>query len=131
MPTGRRKSGTPRTAPTAVAQSTLSFNSKTARVTKPSLNDAATKKATSKIPEVALVEAIDDAPEPEQVDLEPEVVEVPVRQPAKPVVAKDEADLKAEKVSDAQLKRYWKAEEDTRKAPRGMITCCSLLLRKE
>jgi DNA polymerase delta subunit 4 len=56
----------------------------------------------------------------EDAEPEPEVTKVPIRQPAaKPVVVKDEAEEKAEKISDAQLKRYWKAEEDKRKAPRG------------
>jgi DNA polymerase delta subunit 4 len=87
-------------------------------VTKPAAADASTKKASLKISEVALAEAV-DSPHSEDIDAEAEAVEVPIRQQTKPVVAKDEAEQKAEKISDSQLKRYWKAEEDKRKAPRG------------
>ena len=120
MPPGRRKGGnTSASARNAAAQSTLSFNSKSARVTKSSATDASTKKATSKISETALAEAVDNV-QSEDVVPEPEVVEVPIRQQTKPVAIKEEIELKAEKISDTQLKRYWKAEEDKRKAPRGM-----------
>lgn len=33
-----------------------------------------------------------------------------------------EAHARAEKVSDAQIKKYWKAEEEKRIAPRGMLS---------
>lgn len=132
MPPGRpRKSAgsttSSRATPSAAAQSTLSFNSKAARVTKPSITNTSTKKEALKIPEAALVEAIEDAePENTNVELEPEeTVQVPLRQPqqpVKPAVSEtDEVEEKAQKISDAQLKRYWKAEEDKRKAPRGML----------
>jgi DNA polymerase delta subunit 4 len=118
MPPARRKSGnTAASTRNAAAQPTLSFNSKSARVTKPSVGDASTEKAISKVSELALAEALEHG---EDAEPEPEVVEVPIRQQAaKPVVVKDEAEEKAEKISDSQLKRYWKAEEDKRKAPRG------------
>ena len=119
MPPTRRKSGNSQASTrTAAAQSTLSFNAKSARVTKPAVRDAAGKKSTSKISQAALVEAVDSV-QSEDVETEPKVVEVPVRQRAKPVIERDEAEQRAEKMSDAQLKRYWKAEEDKRKAPRG------------
>jgi DNA polymerase delta subunit 4 len=123
MPPGRRKSGNPSVSSrNAAAQSTLSFNSKSARVTKPSAADASTKKVSSKISEAELGEAVDNV-HSEDLNLEPEVAEVPIRQQAKPVAVKDEAEEKAEKISDPQLKRYWKAEEDKRKAPRGTYRC--------
>jgi hypothetical protein len=87
-------------------------------VTKPSAADASTKKISSKISDAALAEAVDNV-RSEDLDPEPEVAEVPIRQQAKPVAVKDEAEEKAEKISDSQLKRYWQAEEDKRKAPRG------------
>ena len=125
MPAGRRKGGnTPASARNAAAQSTISFNSKSARVTKSSATDASTKKATSKISATALAKAVDNL-QSEDVVPEPDVVEVPIRQQTKAVAKKEEIELKAEKISDTQLKRYWKAEEDKRKAPRGM-TCCIL-----
>ena len=113
MPPSRRKSGN------TAAQSTLSFNSKSARVTKPSAGDTSTEKAASKISEPTLTEAFEHV-QSEDAEPESEAIDVPIRQQAaKPVVIKDEAEEKAEKVSDSQLKRYWKAEEDKRKAPRG------------
>jgi DNA polymerase delta subunit 4 len=120
MPPSRRKSGnTAASSRNAAAQSTLSFNSKSARVTKPSAGDASTEKAASKISKPALTEAFEHV-QSEDAEPESETTEVPIRQQAaKPVVIKDEAEEKAEKISDSQLKRYWKAEEDKRKAPRG------------
>jgi hypothetical protein len=91
-------------------------------VTKPSAIDASAKKASSKISEAALTEAVDSV-HGEDVEPEPEVVEVPIRKQTKLVVAKDEAEQKAENISDSQLKRYWKVEEDKRKAPRGTNQC--------
>ena len=88
-------------------------------MTKPSAGDASTEKATSKVSEPALAEALEHV-KSENAEPEPEAVEVPIRKQAvKPVVVKDEAEEKAEKISDSQLKRYWKAEEDKRKTPRG------------
>jgi hypothetical protein len=119
MPPGRRKSGNPSVSTrNAAAQSTLSFNSKSVRVTKPSAADASTKNISSKISEAELGEAVNNV-HSEDLDLEPEVAEVPIRPQAKPVAVKDEAEEKAEKIANSQLKRYWKAEEDKRKAPRG------------
>jgi DNA polymerase delta subunit 4 len=120
MPPTRRKSGnTAASTRNAAAQSTLSFNSKSARVTKPSAGDASTEKAAAKVSEPALAEALEHV-QSEDAEPEPEAVEVPIRQQAvKPAVVKDEAEEKAEKISDSQLKRYWKVEEDKRKSPRG------------
>jgi DNA polymerase delta subunit 4 len=120
MPPARRKSGnTAASTRNAAAQSTLSFNSKSVRVTKPSAGDASTEKAILKVSEPALAEALEHV-QSEDAEPEPEVIEVPIRQQAvKPVAVKDETEEKAEKISDSQLKRYWKAEEDKRKTPRG------------
>ncbi len=107
MPVARRKNS----HISHKAQPTLSFNSKATRVTKPTASDTSIKKSAKLEPE--LVEALtDDAP----------TSEVAVRQQIKTEAAKqkDEATLQAEKITDAQIKRYWKKEEDVRKAPRGM-----------
>ena len=40
---------------------------------------------------------------------------------SRPPPKRDELAIQAEKITDAQIKRYWKKEEDARKAPRGMI----------
>ena len=119
MPPSRRKSGNASTSSrNPAAQSTLAFNDKSARVTKPSAKDPSAKKATSRLSQASPQQDVEDAAH-ETVELKPEVTEVPIRQQPKAAIVKDEAEQKAEKVTDAQLKRYWKAEEDTRKAPRG------------
>ena len=93
------------------AQPTLSFNSKPTKVTKPALPEPSIKKPSKAEP--ALVEAItEDAPTSE-VALKQQI-KIESNKP------KDEATLRAQKVTDAQIKKYWKKEEDARKAPRGM-----------
>jgi hypothetical protein len=108
MPAARRKSA----QKPHNAQPTLSFNSKPTRVTKPTTPDTSTKKS-SKI-EPALVEAITEHAPTSEVALREQVK----TEAAKP---KDEAALRAEKVTDAQIKKYWKKEEDVRRAPRGVV----------
>lgn len=102
MPAAKRKN----------AQPTLSFNSKSTKVTKPTASDPSTKKSAKLEP--ALVQAIvEEAP----------TSEVAIRQQTKTELAKpkDEATLRAEKVTDAQIKSYWRKEEEVRRAPRGMV----------
>jgi DNA polymerase delta subunit 4 len=94
------------------AQPTLSFNSKPTKVTKPAILDASIKK-TSKT-EPALVEAITNNAPTSEVALKQQIK----TESNKP---KDEATLKAERITDIQIKKYWKKEEDGRKAPRGML----------
>ena len=116
-------------------------------MTKPGTRqDDAAKKAASKLsdPTQAQIEdevkaigtpEAEDEPEGKegQVTPEPESkkVDVAIREsPLKPkstnpktkkkaVPAKDERELAAEKVTDAQLRKYWRAEEDGRLAPRS------------
>lgn len=105
MPPGRRKIA----QSSRNAQPTLSFHSKPTRVTKPTASDTSTKKSTKVQP--PLVEAItDDAP----------VSEVAFRQQVKTEFAKpkDKSAIRAEKITDAQIKKYWAKEEAVRKAPR-------------
>ncbi|KAK6381426.1 hypothetical protein LTS17_004484 [Exophiala oligosperma] len=129
-PRGRRSKGS---TPTH-AQSRLSFNN-SARVTKPGTRqDDSAKKAASKLSEVtqAPVEHEIETPEPEADELQatPESeskskeIDVAIREsPLKPkttnpkakkipVPDKDERELSAEKITDAQIRKYWKAEED-------------------
>ncbi|KIW60165.1 hypothetical protein PV05_00404 [Exophiala xenobiotica] len=141
MPRGRKAKG----AAASNAQSRLSFNN-SARVTKPGTRqDDAVKKAASKLSEPAQAQVEDevraietpeteDEPEANEVQVTPEPeskkVDVPIREsPLKPktttpktkkktVASKDERELAAEKVTDAQLRKYWRAEEDGRLAPR-------------
>lgn len=120
MPTTRRSAGSARGHTSLTkGQSTLSFHSK---VTKNVKNDA--KKAVASPPvskvelptEESVEEAeVDDVVEPdtkedsdEEAEVEPEVPEVP---------EKTESELRAEKVTDAQIDKYWKAIEKKRISP--------------
>lgn len=111
MPQARRKSAQPRNA-----QPTLSFNSKPTKVTKPAIPDASIKKASKAEP--ALVKAIIEDASTSEAVLQQEVK-------VESIKAKDETTMKAERIPDAQIKKYWKKEEDVRKAPRGMMVTSS------
>lgn len=128
--------------PTTSAQSKLSFKN---RVTKPSDSVTSLKSAKAKLNEPA--ESIITTEIAKQTTPEPEVsskgksqaapAESPIRIIPSPSRAKskrrarrslndDDDDLSYEaaekealKVSDAQIKKYWKKEEDSRLAPRG------------
>ena len=122
MPPTRRKSANPH------AQQTLTFGPHSNKVTKPSIptssknlkaSPAQLSKALSTEPELPAVEDI------KPTETKEEVVEIPdadrglaFRVQGKP--QKDEIDEKARKVPTTQVKAYWKAKEDERKAPRGM-----------
>ena len=123
MPPARRKHSGPSARG---AQSTLSFGNR-AKVTKPSI--APTSKSIKADP--ALTESVSKAievPEPEA----PTTAEIAIEEQAHAEIAKPktEAEERAEKVTDAQIKRYWKSREDERKASRGEVdtasTWCSL-----
>lgn len=114
MPPTRRKSA----QISGHAQPTLSFHSKPTKVIKSTGSAPSTKKSSKAGP--ALIEAItEDAP----------TSEVALRQQIKTEAAKpkDEADLRAEKVTDAQIKKYWRKEEEVRKAPRGIAVAYLLV----
>ncbi|KAL0940362.1 DNA polymerase delta subunit 4 [Colletotrichum truncatum] len=113
MPTTRRSTGGARARPGPVrGQSTISFSHK---VSKPVPKDL--KKATAL---VSAVERAEQAQKKEervdeiQVD-EPETKEDQFREKTP---EKSEAVLRAEKISDAHIKKYWKTIEDERLAPR-------------
>ena len=132
MPPTRRKSA----GATRAAQSTLSFNNKSARVTKPSTTDSTSnKKQTSKVPEPTQAEVIQETSIPEPIS-SPEVVpqqeesspQSPSSGPRKKkrtsaAPSTSNRELQATKIKDAQIKKYWNAEEDARLAPRGRNTC--------
>jgi len=121
-------------------QSTLSFKNKSARITKSSTShDQTAKKASSKLSEPAQEQIIDTASIPQHepetaADTESEADQAPVHVAIRPPPLKskptsrrkteaarstDERELAAKKVTDAQVKKYWRAEEDSRLAPRG------------
>ncbi|KAK4083470.1 uncharacterized protein Triagg1_1132 [Trichoderma aggressivum f. europaeum] len=130
MPTTRRAAAAARGRPgPAKGQSTISF---TGRVTKAVPKDL--KKVVTDTPAIAKTTiperpaskgAVTKEEEEEKfVDVvadEPEVheeSEAEVEPVAEKAPEKTEAELKAEKITDAQIKSYWKAIEKVRKAPR-------------
>ena len=124
MPPKRKSGGTTSRNSSQAAQSTLSFNSKSARVTKPSATSpsaskASTRKVSTLEQELELdrndVQTTSLTPDPEP-EPEPTSPSIPTR--SKPQPTGDEAQQKADKVTDLQIKRYWQAEEATRLAPR-------------
>ncbi|CAD6571269.1 MAG: hypothetical protein ASARMPREDX12_004297 [Alectoria sarmentosa] len=127
MPSTRRKpSGS-----TARAQQTLAFGPNSNKVTKPTL-PAAGKKKSSLTPTdserlqkaVADISTPSPAPEdeypplPEQQLESPRALAIRGQGAAKVEDVKSGAEEKGGKVSDAQVKRYWKGKEDERIAPR-------------
>ncbi|KAF4978831.1 hypothetical protein FZEAL_4854 [Fusarium zealandicum] len=127
MPATRRSTGSARSrGPPAKGQSTLTSFSN--RVTKPVPKNAKksiispsvtkidpTQASKQQKPEEIVVEEpeIQD-PEPIEVDEEEEEVAPEVA----PEPEKSEAELRAEKVTDAQINKYWKSIEDQWTSPR-------------
>ncbi|KAI4122959.1 MAG: hypothetical protein LQ347_006323, partial [Umbilicaria vellea] len=128
MPPTRRKASNPTS--TAGAQQTLSFNSRSAKVTKPSI--PASSKKLGKPATVQLLKKVEEtedaapasAPSEEldaQIEEEPTTAESAIAQQAKKevqVIKRSAEEDRAAKVSEAQIKRYWKGKEEERKAPR-------------
>jgi DNA polymerase delta subunit 4 len=135
MPASRRKAPAPTAAPSQSSQqSTLSFNNKASRVTKANINttEQVKKSKLSQLPAEKAVTAI-STPEPEAtIETSPETANVIILDSptgAKSTASKrkrkqksdglEDARGKAAKVSDSQIRKYWKAEEDSRLAPRS------------
>lgn len=130
MARGRKPRSTV-TGASSAAQSRLSFNNSSAKVTKSSqrADDASKKAETLKLSEPAQSRLREEVGANVEVTPEPEVKEVDVvirESPRKAKTAKkinapvkDEREAAADKITDAQIKSYWKAEEDSRLAPRG------------
>lgn len=125
MPTTRRSAASARSrGPPAKGQSTLSFSN---RVTKPVPKNA---KKSIISPSVAKIDPsklakqheIEDIIDSEPAAVEPELIEVDKEEIHKPQIApepeKSESELQAEKVTDAQLKKYWKSIENQWSTPR-------------
>ena len=128
-PKTRRRAAVP-------SQTTLSFNSRN-KVTKPALDSTpATKKRLSDPAKEVIVEEIStpitqDQPAEEVSDVE--VEQAPAQQPSSPAqqprkkkrvsaasTHSDSREAAAEKITDAQIKKYWQREEESRLAPRGI-----------
>lgn len=118
MPTTRRSTGAARAGPTK-GQSTISFHHKVTKASTP--QDV--KKAVLSEPAVAKVQvpAVNEKPEEEGLVAEPEPASEDEQDEPELIEAvpeKPEAEVRAEKIADAQINKYWKAIENERKAPR-------------
>lgn len=129
MPTTRRSAASARGRPgPAKGQSTISFSGKVTKAVPKDLKKAvvdAPAIARTTIPERPAVKDDVRKEEEEAVNVvveEPDVVEPEQEEEVEEVVEevpeKSEAELKAEKITDAQIKSYWKGIEKQRKAPR-------------
>lgn len=103
------------------AQSTISFGSRS-RVTK---NTIAASKLSKDVTETIKAEIV--TPEPAATEELGHVTsEAAVEKQAQVELSKpkSEAEKLAEKVSEAQINKYWRAREAERSAPRGKILVC-------
>ncbi|MCJ1435258.1 hypothetical protein MMC27_004630 [Xylographa pallens] len=122
MPATRRKSGN--TTSAARSQQPLSFNARSNKITKPSVSAASKnldKANTKQLAEAA--EIASPSPAAEEVDIQikeqPTTAELAIRsQVEAEKKERSDAEAKATKITDAQVKRYWKKKEEERKAPR-------------
>jgi len=124
MPPTRRKPSAPH------AQQTLAFGPRSNKVTKPSLPTSSKNldKTSSPQPTKPLPTEQTPSPSPSTISAsaapKEEITEIPnadqglaFRLQGHPQI--DELDEKARKLPEKQIKAYWKAKEDERKAPRG------------
>jgi len=117
MPSGRPRKVS---SQSARAQGTLAFGPTSNKITKPTHLSQSHKKHSKPDPEPtekAVAEISTPSPVPEEVKAKP-IAESPRLAIRSQQPAKSEVEAKAAKVSDAQVKDYWQAEEDERTAPR-------------
>ena len=116
MPTTRKAASSTRsrTGPTK-GQSTLSFHSKVTKNVATDAKKAALSPSVAKV-ELPAKEDVEEIVQPDEVEEEeqPEEEQEAVTQ----VPDKSEAELKAEKITEPQIEKYWKAIEKERTAPR-------------
>ncbi|KAH8425017.1 putative DNA polymerase delta subunit 4 [Aspergillus melleus] len=121
MPPARRRGGN--TAAQRSGQSTLSFGSKS-RVTKPSATTPSQKSkdldALTILPGKPSHDAISEPEESPATPSEPHVAEIAVKDQAQTEIQQPltEEEEKALKVTEQDLRQYWKKEEAKRRAPR-------------
>ncbi|KHO01852.1 DNA polymerase delta subunit 4 [Metarhizium album ARSEF 1941] len=121
MPTSRRSTGATRgrTGP-ARGQSTISFASKVTKSVPKDVKNNLVKSTATKIdvPERTkpVQKQVEKAVEDDADEREEEEQEDP--EPREEVPDKTEAELKAEKLTDSHIDKYWKDIEKERKAPR-------------
>lgn len=128
MPTTRRSAA--RTSGPAKGQSTLTFHGKVTKnitkdlkepIAKPLVPDVTEVKPKDESAEEAVkVDVADDVKdEQSEVEAEEEEEEEEEEEPeVEAVPERPEAEIKAEKITEAQIKKYWKAIEQQRIAPR-------------
>lgn len=112
----------------ANGQATLSFGNRS-RVTKPSTPSTHHKAKNLEAPaSIPSDNSVSGTPEPQQIiasdPSKPHVAELVVRQQAAAEVKEplSEEDQRALKLSKQDLQRYWKKEEQSRRAPRSELT---------
>lgn len=122
MPTTRRSTGGTRARPGPTkGQSTISFSNRVTKAVPKDTKKAILEPSVAKVdvPEKAEKEVVADVVPDEPADVEePEEEVEEVEEVAETVPEKTEAELKAEKITDAQINKYWKAIEKERIAPR-------------
>ncbi|KAL9128278.1 MAG: hypothetical protein Q9217_003009 [Psora testacea] len=125
MPPGRRGRPPGSTSTSRNAQKTLAFGRNSSnKITKPSsLSQPHTKKlSTTQKPALSATvsEAEISAPESPKEDEQDENRALPIRHQhaAGKEIVRDQREIEALKISEAQIKEYWKAKEEARIAPR-------------
>lgn len=123
MPPRRKASAT-----ATGAQKTLAFGPNSNKVTKPSVPPQPKKLSptnSSALEKVAIQEV--STPEPDSENVKTREAEAQIASPRALAIRKQappaqtqgsEVEQKAEKISDTQIRKYWKAKEDERIAPR-------------
>lgn len=130
MPTTRKATGSLRGVPAKGQSTLLSFSNKVTKavpkdfkkaviaspaVAKVDVSEPPAKETKEDEEEVAVIEEpTEEAEEEEEEEEGEEVVEPKVE----PVPEKSEAELRAEKIGDVQIKKYWKGIENQWKSPR-------------
>ncbi|KAK7422104.1 hypothetical protein QQX98_001847 [Neonectria punicea] len=129
MPTTRRSTGGARGVPAKGQSTLLSFSNKVTKsvpkdtkkaIISPSVAKVEVSEPTEQTKEEELATVVIDEPEtkePETEDVEAEEEEDVVPE-VEAVPEKPEVELKAEQITDAQIKKYWKAIEGQWSSPR-------------
>ncbi|KAK2597986.1 hypothetical protein QQS21_005902 [Conoideocrella luteorostrata] len=127
MPTTRRSTGAARgrTGPTK-GQSTISFTNKVTKSVPKDVKSLITPATTTKIEvpertkpvERSVEEEVIDKPEDDEQEQEQEQEQQGQQELEAEVPEKSEAEIRAEKLTDSQISKYWKGVEKERKAPR-------------
>ena len=135
MPTTRRKNPSSNSR----AQPKLAFNARSNKITKPSVAAPSKSLKTEGTAADKLSDATTDdihvssVPQiPDDVDLQTEEQNTASELVIRPQVLAEsekrtESEERAARITDAQLKVYWKSKEDERKAPRGTLSTIHLV----